>query len=67
MKGKIIGECYRHKNTPHYGWAKVLEIIKPHSGVNRHNYSIAKCEWAIDKNDSFGLIKYFKVTDLIEC
>ena len=65
MKGKVIGKYFRHKNTPRYGWAKVLEIIKPHTGVNKHNYPIAKCEWTVFKNETFGIIKYFKVSNLI--
>jgi len=66
MDKKITGDYYRHKNTPYSGWAKILEIIKPHTGLNTHAYPIAKCEWAIDKYATFGLIKYFKVTDLIK-
>jgi hypothetical protein len=65
-KNIIIGEYYRHKDTPKYAWAKVLEIIKPHTGINIHGYQIAKCEWSVGKNDTFGFIKYFKVSDLIK-
>ena len=63
MKIKI-GEYYRHRFTPNTGWAKVLEVIKPFSGVNTHRYSIVRCEWTVDRNDLVGLIKYFKVSDL---
>ena len=63
-KNVVIGNYYRHKDTPNYGWAKVLEIIKPHSGV--HGYLIAKCEWSLGKDDLSGMIKYFKLSDLIE-
>lgn len=24
-----------------------------------------KCEWVVNKNDKFGLIKYFKVSNLV--
>ena len=66
MKMRItIGEHYRHKNTPNYGWARAIRIIKPHIGVNKHNYPIVECEWALDQHSSFGLIKYFKLSDLI--
>jgi len=65
--GKVIlGKYYRKKDKPRVGWAKVLSIIKPHSGINTHSYPIARCEWTVDKEDTFGMIKYFKVTDLIE-
>jgi len=64
IKDIKIGEYYRHKNAPNYAWAKVLEIIKPHTGVNIHSYPIIKCEWTVAKNVNFGLIKYFKASDL---
>jgi hypothetical protein len=65
MKNIIVGEYYRHKNTPTYCWAKVIEIIPCNIGINTCNYPIAKCEWSIDKDANFGLIKYFKLSDLI--
>ena len=61
-----IGEYYRHADTPNYAWAKVLEVIKPHTGLNTHGYLIAKCEWTLSQNDTFGLIKYFKLSDLVK-
>lgn len=64
-KNIIIGEHYRRKTTPNYAWAKVLAILPPHKGLNPRGYWIAKCEWALEKNDTFGLIKYFKLSDLI--
>jgi len=60
-----IGHYYRHRDTPTYAWAKALEIIPPKTGVNTHGYLIVKCEWVLDKNSSFGLIKYFKLSDLV--
>ena len=62
----VIGDYYRHRDHPNYAWAKVLKIIKPRSGVNVHGYLIAECEWTLGKNDSFGLIKHFKLSDLIK-
>jgi len=64
-KSVIVGNYYRLRSTPHYGWAKVLAVLKPYWGVNIHSYPIAQCEWTVDKDASFGLIKYFKVTDLV--
>jgi len=61
----IIGDYYRLADTPTYGWARVLEIIEPHKGINTHGYLIAKCEWTMDKSSLFGLIKYFKVRDIV--
>jgi len=61
----ITGEYYRHKNMPDYGLARVIKIWPPKRGVNPYKYSIAECEWALSKDASFGLIKYFKLSDLI--
>ena len=65
MKNIVIGNYYRLSSTPNYGWAKVLSILPAHTGRNKTNYLVAKCEWTIEKNDSFGLIKYFRLSDLI--
>ena len=65
-KNAIIGDYYRHRNTPKYGWAKILSILQPHKGLNTHGYLIAKCGWSVDKNATFGFIKYFKLSDLIK-
>ena len=67
MKSKnvVIGDYYRHRGTPKYGWARVLFVLTPHTGVNIHRYLVVKCEWTLEKGDSFGLIKYFKLSDLI--
>lgn len=62
----VIGEYYRHKDTPNYAWAKVIEILPPRKGINTTSSTIAKCEWTVDKNDKFGLIKHFKVSSLIQ-
>jgi len=64
MKIKV-GDYARHSDHPNYGWAKVLEIIPPKTGVNKKTYKIARVEWTVYKNDTMGLIKYFKVRDLI--
>ena len=64
--GKIvIGRVYRHRSNPNVGYAKVLEIIAPKTGVNTHDYKIVRVEWCQDSAFTFGLIKYFKQSDLI--
>ncbi len=65
VKSLILGESYRHKTTPTYGWAKVVKVLKPKEGVNPHPYIIIECEWSVYKNDRFGLIKHFRPSDLI--
>ena len=60
-----IGSYYRHKATPNYAYAKALEVIKPKTGMNNNSFTIVKCEWVVDKGNTFGMIKYFDVRDLI--
>lgn len=64
-KKLVIGESYRHKDHPDYAWAKVVKILAPKQYPNTHNRIIVKCEYSQDKNPKFGLIKYFKPSDLI--
>ncbi len=64
MKIKV-GDHARHRDTPNYGWAKVLEIIPPKTGLNTSRCKVAKVEWSVGKNDNMGMIKYFKVSSLI--
>ena len=61
-----IGQIYRHRDNPSVGYAKVLEIIPAKKGVNTHGYKIVKVEWSQDNKFTFGLIKYFKQSDLIK-
>jgi hypothetical protein len=63
--GFSVGDYVRHRTTPRYCWAKILEIIPPHKGKNVHGYKIARCEWTVGKGDAIGLIKYFRLSDLI--
>tara|TARA_R110002096_G_scaffold66306_1_gene161387 strand:- start:32874 stop:33104 length:231 start_codon:yes stop_codon:yes gene_type:complete len=67
MKAKdiVIGESYRHKDHPTYAWAKAVKVLKPKQDENPHNRIIVKCEYSVDKNPKFGLIKYFKPSDLL--
>lgn len=73
----VIGETYRHRDHPNYAYAKALKIIRPmakdkqrHAGLTDDEKSIktvcVKCEWTLSKNDSFGLIKYFRPCDLMK-
>ena len=74
----VIGETYRHRSHPNYAYAKVLKIIRPVPeykkkymfGLTKEELNvktvIVKCEWTINKNDPFGLIKYFRPCDLIK-
>jgi hypothetical protein len=62
-----IGKYYRHKDTPKYGWAKVIKILKPNQEENKGNsFIVVKCEWSVGWNDLFGMIKYFRPRDLFK-
>lgn len=60
-----IGEFYRVKHNT-YSWARVVQIIPPMTPPNNTRATIVKCEWVVNKDDEFGLIKYFKVSDLVK-
>lgn len=74
----VIGETYRHRDYPNYAYAKALKIIRPMAKYNQqYAYDLSdeekavktvcvKCGWTINKNDSFGLIKYFRPCDLVK-
>jgi hypothetical protein len=59
----IVGESYRHKDHAEC-WAKVIKVLKPNEN-KRYRY-IVKCEWSSEKNSNFGVIKYFKPSELID-
>ena len=63
-KDLIIGQSYRHKDHPNYAYAKVVKVLKPKEDENPHNRIIVKCEYSVDKDSTFGLVKYFKPSDL---
>lgn len=73
----VVGETYRHVDSPNYCYAKVIKIIKPmakykqkYAGLTevekQFKVVIIKCEWSQSKNDTFGLIKYFRPCDLVK-
>ncbi len=64
-KNLIYGESYRHKDHPTYCWAKVIKVLKPKEAENTLNRVVVKCEYTQQKDDTFGLIKYFKPSDLV--
>jgi hypothetical protein len=64
-KDLVVGESYRHKEHPKYCWAKVIEILQPKEGENPHNRIIVKCMYSQLHNDTFGISKYFKPSDLV--
>jgi hypothetical protein len=61
-----LGEFYRFKEHPNYGYAKAMEICNPKHRDNPHSYIIIKCEHTIGKNDTCGFIRYFRPCDLVK-
>jgi hypothetical protein len=61
-----IGQSYRHKDHPNYCFAKVVKVLKPKQDENPHNRIIVKCEYTQNRNEYFGLIKYFRPSDLVK-
>ena len=57
--GIRVGDYCRHKSTPDYAWAKVLEI-----GYFGKTHKIARCAWGESKDSPF-IIKHFKLSELI--
>jgi len=62
----IVGESYRHKDHPNYCWAKVVEILQPRQKENPHNRVVVKCNYGQSKVSQFGLVKYFRPSDLVK-
>ncbi|MCK4422680.1 MAG: hypothetical protein KAV18_01260 [Candidatus Omnitrophica bacterium] len=60
----VIGKSYRLKDSPDYGYIKVVELLKPRQGVNKHNYFIVKSEHSVRENDTMGFVRYFRPRDL---
>lgn len=65
VKDIVIGKSYRHKDSPTYCFAKAIKVLKPKEGENTTGMIVVKCEWSQNKNDLFAIIKYFKISDLI--
>jgi len=68
MRAKDIelGKHYRLIDTPNYGWIKVLRVMNIKEMDKTKNFLVVKCEHTINKDDSFGFIRYFRPRDIIE-
>lgn len=61
----VIGEFYRHKSSPNYGYLKPLKILKANHIDNDLGFTVVKCEHTVNKNDSVGLIKNIRPSDIV--
>ena len=73
------GTVYRLKNSPTYGYVKVLCVLKPKQKLfykdfygyfrndeNKNNFYIVRVIHSIDRNFDFGIMRDFKPTELIK-
>lgn len=61
-----IGQFYRLKNSPNYGYVKPIEILKPKQGENINNYTVVKCEHVVQTGNNTGFVRCFRLSDIIE-
>lgn len=66
-KDIVIGEIYRLKNSPHYGYIKPLKILKPMEFPNTLQCILVECEHSVDLDFKCGIVRYFKPVDIIKC
>ena len=62
----IIGELYRLRTSPDYGYVKAEKVLKKKEGENTTNFTLVKCKHSSDKNFDFCFIRYFRPCDLIK-
>jgi len=71
-----IGEWYRLKSSPTYGYIKALIVIpskstvigceRIHPEISKLSYITVKCLHSINMDDRFCLIKYFRPRDILQ-
>jgi len=61
-----IGELYRLRTSPNYGYILAEKILKGKQDENTNSYSVVKCKHSTDKNFDFCFIRYFRPCDLIK-
>jgi len=66
IKDIKIGEIYVLKDQIKYTFIRPVEILKPMQNENTNSYTVVKCEHFLHKDDTCGLIKYFKPCDICE-
>jgi hypothetical protein len=72
-----IGKTYRLKGSPDYGYVKPVEIIRPGTwqmkalaekeGIKPFGFIVVRCEHTVGKNDTVGLIRYFRPVSIVAC
>jgi hypothetical protein len=62
----VIGQSYRLIDSPRYGYAKAVRVLKGKQNPNTKTYSVVECEHTVYKDDVFGFKRYFRPCDLIK-
>ena len=67
MKAKDIkiGEFYRVQDNKLI-YAKALKVMPPKTAENKSNSILVECYCVLNKDDTCGLVKYFKVSRLVK-
>ena len=66
LKDIVIGEYYRLKSNPNYGYIKPIGILQPKQYPNENSYIVVECEHIVRLGDITGFIRYFKPVDIIK-
>lgn len=61
-----IGETYRLRSSPRYGFVKALQVLKAKEHPNTHSYAVVKCEHTVNRSEEFGYTRYFRPVDMIK-
>lgn len=60
-----IGEFYRLRSSPNYGWAKAVRVLKPGEGPNTSSRIAVECQHTVGKSDEMGFIRLFHLHSLL--
>ena len=61
-----VGQFYRLKDTPDYGYVKALKVLRPKEGENTKTYTVVKCEHTVYKGDLLYFIRFFRPCDMVK-
>lgn len=65
-KDIVVGEYYRIKSSPNYGYIKPLKIFKPKEYDETINKILVKCEHVVNISDKVGFIRFFSPLNIIK-
>lgn len=64
----VVGNTYRLKSSPDYGYVKVKKVQKQGQYGNPHpeKKSCVECEHTVYQDDKVGFVRLFRPMDLID-